>query len=189
MFATLAARWWKPATATTTTDGTQHAARFTRNQPVQNDAKEKTTMFRNTLARSIAAIGSTAALALGASPAMADSRGAVIVNLRYCQNFGYATVCDRTQVENGFATTPSGATIIEFNAKFDYTVTYADGSIDTGTGYGHGQYLFQQDQPQEFSNHNSATFTSSVNGTCTFGYDLHYANGQYQFDNSTFACP
>ncbi|GAB3558795.1 hypothetical protein GCM10027405_05520 [Arthrobacter alkaliphilus] len=141
-----------------------------------------------TLVRTGAALGATAALAFGASPAMADGNGATVINQSGCQAYGWVTVCGTQHSEGNVVTTPSGNTNFEGNGKFTYTVTFTGGVSYTSTGSFHYHELIKPGGVQEFSDHYHDTVTVSGYGTCTYSVDLHYANGQYQFHNFNYAC-
>ena len=145
-------------------------------------------MSRKTLVHTGAAIGLSVLLALGASPAeAANSDGAQVVKLTGCTDVGDATICNTAHVETNIVSTPQNE-VVEFNGRFDYTVTFTDGSISTGTGSGHAHFLFSQGQQVEFSYHDTESYTSTAFGDCSFSYDIHYVNGQYQFNNFINHC-
>lgn len=119
---------------------------------------------------------------------MAAGNGAQVTNSSGCQTLPNATVCGTLHTETHNTSTPSGNTNIQANGKYDLTVTFTSGYSYSYSGSFHEHFLYKQGQPQEFSLHNSDTYTTSLYGTCTTSWDLHYANGKYQFDNITEVC-
>lgn len=142
-----------------------------------------------TLARSAVAMGATALLAFGSSPALAaSSGGATHSDYSECDVFRTGTACFSLTGEANYVNTPSGNVIIQENFTVVTSFTHS-GNTNSDTTSTKEQTLIKSGDT--FMDHLQLqeTILAPLAGVnCTYSVDYHYANGAEQFDNFNVTC-
>lgn len=141
------------------------------------------------LTRSAAALGVTGALALLASPAMADSGGAVVNRQSECRTDAYGTICSTLDLVTNKVTPRNGDTIYVYNLKATDSYYRLDGT-STGTidfAVHYHTLLAPDGSVMENGYHGTTTSTNEA-GTCIGSADIHYAHGTYQYYDTSHTC-
>jgi len=136
-----------------------------------------------------AALTLVASLAVASSASAAPGNGADVVRQNECYNDpGSGTFCiDAKYVQNStetpsgnFSYHANGETADKFTGEGD--LQGCNGSSSSKFNY---HYLFKNGELHEQGSHQTGTFFIDCFNTqydCTYNYDIHYANGQLQFD-------
>ena len=142
-----------------------------------------------------AALTLVASLAVASSASAAPGNGADVVRQNECFNYpGFGTYCsDEKYVENS-TETPSGNFSYHVNGKFAAKTT-GEGNLQgcNGSGSNKDNYhqLFKDGELHVQGTHATGESSYECFGTrydCTSSFDLHYANGELQFNRSKFNC-
>lgn len=129
-----------------------------------------------------------AALA-GATPAAAAaSAGASVYKQTGCVDYGHVEVCGIIHSSITVVNTPNGHVVMRANTRYDTTTTFDEGYSYSTTGSMQSHLLRKDDQNATYHDRLTETLVDPTLGTCTAVIDIHFANGEFQFEQRSFDC-
>ena len=133
-------------------------------------------------------LGAGALLMTGAVPAhAASSQGAEVQYTEGCYYDGYGQTCSTHRQVVNTIQTPSGNTIEVAHARGSLTTDHQGGNWRGTQGSSQFQRLTKGTEAHQWTQRSAVTFSYN-DGTCTYEYYDHYANGKYRH-NATPFCP
>ena len=133
-------------------------------------------------------LGAGALLMTGAMPAhAASSQGAEVQYTEGCYYDGYGQTCSTHRQVVNTIQTPSGNTIEVAHARGGLATDHQGGNWRGTQGSSHFQRLTKGTEVHQWTQRFKTTRTYN-DGTCSYEYYDHYANGKYRH-NATPFCP
>lgn len=140
------------------------------------------------VSRLLSALSATgASLIVSALPAVAG----VAIDETRCDDLGenVGTACFTTKGESSIVETPNGNLIIQYNVRYDYTITRPKGNTISGSGHDHWHTVERNGEIQEHNMFIKKTVTDSVTGeTCTIEQHFVSSNGEVRHEGQTGTC-
>lgn len=125
----------------------------------------------------------------GAVPASAAaSTGASVYKQLGCVDYGYVEVCGTIHSTITVVNTPSGHVVMRGSTRYDTTTTFDEGYAYSTTGSMRSHLLRKDDQNAVYYDQLTETLVDPNLGTCTAVIDVHYAAGEFQFEQRSFEC-
>lgn len=132
-----------------------------------------------------------------AAPATGNGNGATQgptsgpIDIHHCDNEGSVTFCTTIQGEFHGVCTPTGNCNEEENLHsicFTLTDNVTGDTISSGCGSSHYQTHNKLGETQLLHYSTSSTSTDASGLVCTYDLELQQANGQVQYDQSSYSC-
>lgn len=127
----------------------------------------------------------------GAVPASASasaSTGASVYKQLGCVDYGHVEVCGTIHSSITVVNTPSGHVVMRGSTRYDTTTTFDEGYSYSTTGSMRSHLLRKDDQNAVYHDQLTETLVDPNLGTCTAVIDVHYAGGEFQFQQRSFEC-
>jgi hypothetical protein len=125
----------------------------------------------------------------GAVPASAAaSTGASVYKQLGCVDYGHVEVCGTIHSTITVVNTPSGHVVMRGSTRYDTTTTFDEGYSYSTTGSMRSHLLRKDDQNAAYHDQLTETLVNPDLGTCTVVIDVHYAAGEFQFEQRSFEC-
>lgn len=125
----------------------------------------------------------------GAVPASAAaSTGASVYKQLGCVDYGHVEVCGSIHSSITVVNTASGQVIMRANSRYDTTTTFDEGYSYSTTGSMRSHLLRKDDRNVVYHDQLTETFADASLGTCTAVIDVHFAGGEFQFQQRSFEC-
>ena len=125
----------------------------------------------------------------GAVPASAAaSTGASVYKQLGCVDYGPVEVCGTIHSTITVVNTSSGHVIMRASSRYDTTIIPDEGSSYSTTGSMRSHLLRKDDQNVTYHDQLTETFVEPSLGTCTAVIDVHFAGGEFQFQQRSFEC-
>jgi hypothetical protein len=125
----------------------------------------------------------------GVVPASAAApTGATVYKQVGCVDYGPVEVCGTIHSTITVVNTPSGHVIMRGSTRYDTTIIPDEGHSYSTTGSMRSHLLRKDGQNATYHDQLTETLVDPTLGTCRAVIDVHFADGEFQFQQRSFEC-